>query len=325
MQTRKLVWIAVYALAMAYAEAAAVVYLRRVFGVVDLLRDAAAYDPRIAAIEIGREAATLVMLLAVGFAAGRSRQARLGFALFAFGTWDILYYVWLKVLLGWPESLATQDVLFLIPMPWWGPVIAPVLVALLLLALGALLVVRDDQGRPRRAMCALRSKGEYPWMEREDYLLATSSVTDPDASLTGHRAAGRAQRRPAAGPDEARAGDRRIFDERSGAAVAAPDEAAAGGDGLRHRGETDTGGAPLPVAPDGPLRPGRAPQLRRVLDVHEAVAARHGQWRCGVLGGAGRGDGAVHVESPGAGLEDEPLVLDRRLHQARLHGGRGQS
>jgi len=150
MQSRKLGWVLVYALAMAYAEAAAVVYLRRVFGVVDLLRDRAAYDPRIAAIEIGRETSTLVMLLALGFAAGRSRQARLGFALFAFGTWDVLYYVWLKVLLGWPESLTTQDVLFLIPLPWWGPVIAPVLVAVLLLALGALLVVRDDHGRPAR-------------------------------------------------------------------------------------------------------------------------------------------------------------------------------
>src|SRR3989442_3576632 len=91
MQSRKLGWVLVYALAMAYAEAAAVVYLRRVFGVVDLLRDRAAYDPRIAAIEIGRETSTLVMLLALGFAAGPSRQARLGFALFAFGTWELPY------------------------------------------------------------------------------------------------------------------------------------------------------------------------------------------------------------------------------------------
>ena len=150
MNHRRFGWVALYALAMAYAEAAVVVYLRRVLGVVDLMRDVAIYDARIAAIEIGREAATLAMLLAVGFVAGRSRQARLGFALFAFGTWDILYYVWLKVLLGWPDSLLTQDVLFLIPLPWWGPVLAPVLVALLLLTLGALLVVRDDGGRPVR-------------------------------------------------------------------------------------------------------------------------------------------------------------------------------
>src|SRR5438093_10313550 len=131
MQVRRIGWIAVYALAMSYAEAATVVYLRRIFGVVDLLRDTAVYDPRIAAIEIGRESATLVMLLALGFSAGRSLQARLGFSLFAFGTWDIFYYVWLKVLLGWPDSFLTQDVLFLIPLPWWGPVVAPVLVACL--------------------------------------------------------------------------------------------------------------------------------------------------------------------------------------------------
>src|SRR6266540_4205903 len=123
MQSRKLGWVAVYALAMAYVEAATVVYLRRVFGVVDLVQDVASYDPRLASIEIGREAATLVMLLSVGFAAGRSRQARLGFALYAFGLWDVLYYVWLKILLGWPGSILTQDVLFLVPLPWWGPVL----------------------------------------------------------------------------------------------------------------------------------------------------------------------------------------------------------
>src|SRR2546422_10860325 len=102
MQARKLGWVLVYALAMAYAEAAAVVYLRRVFGVVDLLRDRAAYDPRIAAIEIGRETSTPVMLLALGFAAGRSRQARLGFRLLAFGAVGVLYYPWLDVLLRCP-------------------------------------------------------------------------------------------------------------------------------------------------------------------------------------------------------------------------------
>ena len=150
MQTRKLAWIGVFALAMAFVEAAVVVYLRRVLGVVDLLRDVAVYDPAIAMTEIGREAATLLMLLAVGFATGRSLQSRIGFALFAFGIWDILYYVWLKVLLGWPGSLLTEDVLFLIPVPWWGPVLAPVLIALLATAFGAVLVARDETGRAVR-------------------------------------------------------------------------------------------------------------------------------------------------------------------------------
>lgn len=150
MSARRWGWVAVFALAMAYMEAATVVYLRRVFGVMDLLRDAAVYEPRIAGIEIGREAATLLMILAVGRAAGRSRQAGLGFALFAFGLWDVLYYVWLRILIGWPESPWTVDVLFLIPLPWWGPVLAPVLVAILSMGVGALLVARDESGRPLR-------------------------------------------------------------------------------------------------------------------------------------------------------------------------------
>ena len=150
MQTRRLAWISVFALAMAFVEAAVVVYLRRVLGVVDLLRDVAVYDPAIALTEIGREAATLLMLLAVGFATGRSLQSRSGFALFAFGIWDILYYVWLRLLLGWPRSLLTEDVLFLIPVPWWGPVLAPVLIALLATAFGAVLVARDETGRAVR-------------------------------------------------------------------------------------------------------------------------------------------------------------------------------
>ena len=150
MQTRRLVWVGVFALAMAFVEAAVVVYLRRVLGVVDLLRDVAVYDPAIALTEIGREAATLLMLLALGFATGRSLQSRIGFALFAFGIWDILYYVWLRLLLGWPRSLLTEDVLFLIPVPWWGPVLAPVLIALLATAFGAVLVARDETGRAVR-------------------------------------------------------------------------------------------------------------------------------------------------------------------------------
>jgi hypothetical protein len=147
MQARRLGWVALFALAMAYLEAATVVYLRRVFGVVDLVRDLAIFDPRIACIEVGREAATLVMLGSLGCAASRSSQARLGFALFAFGLWDALYYVWLRLMLGWPESLFTQDVLFLVPLPWWGPVLTPVLIACVSVAFGACLVRQDDLGR----------------------------------------------------------------------------------------------------------------------------------------------------------------------------------
>jgi hypothetical protein len=146
MQSRRLVFVAGFAVAMAYLEAAVVVYLRRLYGITDLIRDVAAYDPSLAALEAGREAATLVMLLALGVAAGRSAQSRLGIALFAFGAWDILYYVWLRVFIGWPRTLLDPDLLFLIPLPWWGPVLSPVLIAVLSIAAGWTMVARDDLG-----------------------------------------------------------------------------------------------------------------------------------------------------------------------------------
>lgn len=150
MQRSRLWSVAIFALAMAYVEAAVVVYLRRVYGIVDLARDVVPYQPFLAATEVAREAATLVMLLAVGWAAGRSLQARLGLASLAFGLWDIFYYAWLKTLLGWPASLLAPDILFLIPVPWWGPVLAPVLIAALAVTGGALAVVADSRGRKVR-------------------------------------------------------------------------------------------------------------------------------------------------------------------------------
>ena len=162
MQAQRLKWVALFALAMAYVEAAAVVYLRRILGVEDLLRDMAPFDPLIANVELGRELATLVMLLALGWAAGRSRQSRLGFAAFAFGLWDIFYYFWLKVMLHWPATVLEPDVLFLIPLPWWGPVLSPVLIAILAGVGGAWAVVLDDRGaaiRPGAGRWALFAGG----------------------------------------------------------------------------------------------------------------------------------------------------------------------
>ena len=147
---RRLAPVALFALAMAYLEAAVVVYLRRLVGVVEPWRDPGVYDATIAAVEFGREAATLLMLATLGWACGRNVQTRTGFALFAFGVWDILYYLWLKVLVGWPGSFLTPDILFLIPLPWWGPVITPLLVAGLLAAAGAAAIALDDRGLPLR-------------------------------------------------------------------------------------------------------------------------------------------------------------------------------
>jgi hypothetical protein len=139
--------LAVLAIAFAYVEAAVVVYLRGWWGIENLILDIPPLDRSIAATELGREVATLVLLMAAGWAVGRTTPSRWGFAFFAFGVWDIFYYAWLKVLIDWPSSLLDTDILFLVPLPWWGPVLSPVLIAILCIVGGYLAVSAEDRGQ----------------------------------------------------------------------------------------------------------------------------------------------------------------------------------
>ncbi len=139
---KRLAWVAIYAVAMALLEAVVVAYIRRLLTVTD---DHVSLGPYVR-IEIWREAATLAMLIAVGWLAGRRASDRLAYGLFAFGMWDIWYYIWLKALLDWPASLLDWDILFLIPVRWWGPVLAPMLIAALLCVTAALAVARVARG-----------------------------------------------------------------------------------------------------------------------------------------------------------------------------------
>ena len=139
-----------YAVAMAYLESAVVVYLREALGVapstvfpVDLSGAAGS----LGYIELGRELATLVMIATVGWIAGRSPLERLAWAAVVFGIWDIGYYAWLWVFSGWPTGLGTWDLLFLLPVPWAGPVWAPVAVSLGLVGFGLAVAARLRVGR----------------------------------------------------------------------------------------------------------------------------------------------------------------------------------
>src|ERR1019366_2405493 len=131
-------WMVVfYAMAMAWVESAVVFYLR---SMMDRLEP---YQPNplpviggFASVELPREFATLIMLFAVGFLAGRTWLTRIAYAAIAFGVWDIFYYVFLKMICGWPHSWLDWDILFLLPMPWWGPVLAPVLISMLMIVWG---------------------------------------------------------------------------------------------------------------------------------------------------------------------------------------------
>jgi len=151
---RRALWVALYAIAMAAVESAVVVYLRALHGggaaapLSVLLHE---IPDRLVAIEVGREVATLVMLVAVAALAARSEWERFLHLALAFGVWDIFYYVWLWVFIGWPPSLLTWDVLFLIPVPWLGPVIAPVIVSLCLVGGSLWLLSRPALRLSRRA------------------------------------------------------------------------------------------------------------------------------------------------------------------------------
>lgn len=164
---RTLAILFLFSTAFGYLEAAVVTYLRvlheparrHVYAdsmaadlfpllTLDQLRTAAPEQQRILFTEIGREAATIIMLAAIALAvSSNGRQWTAAFAI-AFGIWDIVFYLGLKVLIGWPASLFTWDILFLIPLPWVGPVITPVLVSLAMIAGGIWCLQRESEGRP---------------------------------------------------------------------------------------------------------------------------------------------------------------------------------
>lgn len=126
-----------FGVAFGYLEAAVVVYLRSPIGAgVALPIENPATFAAFEAIEVVREAATLAMIAAVGWLAGRVPIERLAWSAVVFGTWDIVYYAGLRWAIGWPQSLDTWDVLFLVPAAWIGPVWAPIVVSAALVGVG---------------------------------------------------------------------------------------------------------------------------------------------------------------------------------------------
>jgi hypothetical protein len=144
-------WLVVvaYALAMAWVESAVVYYLRTH---IDRIKPYQPYPLPIVGglgpVEMVRELATLIMLCTIGLLAGKTWRARFGYTLIAFGVWDIFYYVFLKLMCDWPTSLLDWDILFLVPLPWWGPVWAPVSIAALMILWGTLASQFERPPRP---------------------------------------------------------------------------------------------------------------------------------------------------------------------------------
>ena len=135
---KKVLFLVAFAIAMGYLEAAVVVYLRAIIYPEGFAFPVKTIGLNLAAVELGREGATIVMLLAVAFMAEATRRGRFACFMILFGIWDLAYYLFLRVTLSWPESLLTWDLLFLLPVIWTGPVLAPMLVSVLLIAAGLL-------------------------------------------------------------------------------------------------------------------------------------------------------------------------------------------
>jgi hypothetical protein len=145
--------IALFAIAFAWVEGAVVVYLRQIyyngsfsFPIIVNWKDGKIVNDQLMCIEFVREIATIAMLVLIGLVAGKNALQRFCLFMVAFGIWDIFYYIWLWVMIGWPEGLLTWDILFLVPLPWVGPVITPVAIALAMIAAGSLIICLEEKG-----------------------------------------------------------------------------------------------------------------------------------------------------------------------------------
>lgn len=149
-----------FAIAMAFVEAASVLYIRALVDRIEPYQaDPLPVNAALGNVERWREAATLVMLATLGVLAGRTWRRRAGYAALAFGVWDIFYYVFLRVISGWPNTLLDWDILFLLPLPWWGPVLAPVSISLVMILWGTLATQSRDDATDARWTWALGSVG----------------------------------------------------------------------------------------------------------------------------------------------------------------------
>lgn len=127
----------IFGIAFGFLEAIVVVYLRKIYYPNGFSFPLTLLEPEMIQVEIVREITTIIMLATIGWILGRKFGEKFSFFIFTFGVWDIFYYIGLKTFLDWPESLLTWDVLFLIPITWIGPVLAPVIcsIGMILIAL----------------------------------------------------------------------------------------------------------------------------------------------------------------------------------------------
>jgi hypothetical protein len=143
----RIFWWTVFGAAFGCIEAAVVVYLRRLTGMAPGLDyrsifttwgapfDSAGITGTIRrhgifSLELTREVATLLLLASAAWASGRNRREKWGLFGYTFAVWDLTYYLYLALWIGFPHSLTATDIYFLVPIAWYGPVWFPVLIVM---------------------------------------------------------------------------------------------------------------------------------------------------------------------------------------------------
>ena len=146
--TKTMVWVTIFSIAMGFLETAVVVYLLELYCPDNVLFPLAQMSTTVIITELLREGATIIMLIGIGYLAGRKFITGFAWFIYSFAIWDIFYYIFIKLILNWPESLFTWDILFLIPTIWTGPVIAPVITSLMMILLALGIIYYDGKIRP---------------------------------------------------------------------------------------------------------------------------------------------------------------------------------
>lgn len=144
--TRTIILLVVFGIAMGMLETIVVVYLRMLYYPEGFDFPLKLINSKVYGIELLRELATLVMLGSISYLAGKKLYVRLAYFLLTFATWDIFYYIWLKALLNWPATLLDWDILFLFPITWVGPVLAPIICSLVMLIISGLILSLENKG-----------------------------------------------------------------------------------------------------------------------------------------------------------------------------------
>jgi Kef-type K+ transport system membrane component KefB len=128
-----------FGIAFGFVEAAVVIYLRFALGAFTTSMPlhsnlVTTGTTTLFAVEIVREAATMIMLAMVALLTSKGTRERWAIFLWSFAAWDAFYYLFLLLVIHWPPSFLTTDLLFLIPTPWYAGVWFPLLIDVLAFA-----------------------------------------------------------------------------------------------------------------------------------------------------------------------------------------------